>query len=226
MKNLLTILAVIVVVGVIFGAYYVGVHHVIAPVTSTSTAAANFSAPASSSYYTDVSTWQTSTESQAGFSIAYPLDFQINENMTATPSTDWRVGANGEPGVKVFTLTVPRTFEPQTNFVDATLTVGYSKSSQAIADCLRADMGSMTATSTATINSTLFKVFSSSDVGAGNIYKTTSYRAMHAGACYAVEYTVHSSELANYPASYGLTQYSDQTIDQVLDRVVGTFRFL
>jgi hypothetical protein len=228
-----SIIIILVILGVI-GAYYFGVHHALAPATSTSTSvvvttsttttAAN---PSSGSYYTDVSTWQTSSQPQAGFSIAYPLDFAVDTNTNVTPTTDWRVNTQ-DLGVKVITITVPKTFEPQTNFVDATLTVGYSQNSKAVADCLVADPGDgpETGTSNATINGTNFTVFTSSDAGAGNIYKTTSYRAVHSGSCYAVEYTVHSAELGNFPPSYDLTQYSDSMIDAVLNRIVGTFRFI
>ncbi|MDR3546800.1 MAG: hypothetical protein P4M11_00755 [Candidatus Pacebacteria bacterium] len=230
MKSLLAIIIVLVVAASVVGAYYFGVRHALAPTTGSSTPAVvtgtSTAASQSSTYYTDISSWQTSTESQAGFSIAYPIDFAIDENMTLAPSTDWRVGANGDTGVKVFALTVPRSFEPQTNFVDATLTVGYSKNATSVAHCMTNDASSVTATSSAILDGQTFTVFNSGDAGAGNLYKTTSYRTLHGGTCYAVEYTVHSAQLGNYPASYNLKQYSDQTIDQLLDRIVGTFKFL
>jgi uncharacterized protein YxeA len=239
MKTTLAILIIIIVIAIIGGAYYVDVNHVLAPTTSSSTpmvastttttaTTSTASNPSTNSnYYTDVSTWQTSTETQAGLSIAYPLDFTIDETNSTAPNDNWRLNQQ-DPGVLVLTITVPKAFEPQTNFADATLTVGYSQNSDAIANCLVEDPGDgpATATSSAVINGINFTVFNSSDVGAGNIYKTVSYRTLHAGSCYAVEYTVHSAELGNFPPSYDLTQYSDPQIDDVMNRVVGTFKFL
>lgn len=231
MKTSVSILAVIIIVLAIVGAYYFGVHHALAPTTATSTAVAGTTStsttvavePGSSPYYTNTATWQTYSGTQ--FSIAYPLDFPVVETNGTTLTNDWRVNSQ-DPGVKAFSLTVPAAFEPQTNFSNATLTVGYSQNANATANCLTQDSnGPPAATSTAVINGIHFTIFTSSDAGAGNLYKTTSYRTVHQGYCWAVEYTVHSAELANYPTSYDLTQYSDQAIDSVLDRIISTFHF-
>ena len=89
---------------------------------------------AATAYYNDPAEWQTDANNTAGgFSIAYPLDFDAQDNYAATPSTDWRLDTNGILGIKYFTLTVPRAFEPQTNFVDATLAIGASGNSAAAA---------------------------------------------------------------------------------------------
>jgi hypothetical protein len=180
-------------------------------------------------YYNDPAEWQTdANNTSGGFSIAYPIDFDVQDNYPATPSTDWRLDANGTLGVKYFILTVPRAFDPQTNFADATLTIGGSKNATAVAQCLVMDQsgGPVTATSSATINGTSFTVFRSSDAGAGNYYETTSYRTIHAGECYAVEYTVHSGQLANYPATYDLQPLNEGEINSLLQNIVGTFKFM
>ena len=230
MKSIIAIIIVLVIVLGAGAAYYYSAHRALAPTTSTSTPTATVTTTTTtttSNPYTDISTWQTNTESQAGFSIAHPASFSLSENKSSTPTTDWRLNST-DPGVKVLTITVPQSFESKTNFADATLTVGYSKNAKAVASCLTPDPsgGPAVPTSTAMINGINFTVFTMSDAGAGNIYKSMSYRTLHAGSCYAVEYTVHSSQLANFPASYGLTQYSDATIDQVLNLMVGTFKFL
>jgi hypothetical protein len=180
-------------------------------------------------YYTNTAVWQTDVRSgaNAGFTIAYPLDFTADDNYSVAPVTDWRLGANGAPGIKFLTITVPAAFEPQTNFADATLTVGASANSQAIAHCLTPDATGPPASAPAstTINGISFTSFSSTDVGAGNYYETTSYRTMHAGECWAVEYTIHSSQIANYPSSYELHPLDEAAIKGVLERMVGTFHF-
>jgi hypothetical protein len=229
------LLALVLFVGLPFVGFYYGMQYgktiaaigqipvVGTPVTQSS------STGTGTAYYNNLTEWQTDANNTAGgFSIAYPIDFDTQDNYSATPSTDWRINANNISGIKYFTLTVPRAFEPQTNFADATLTVGGSKSSAAIAQCLTPDQsgGPATATSSATINGIDFTVFKSSDVGAGNYYETTSYRTLHAGECYAVEYTVHSGQIANYPSSYDLQPFNEQTIGSLMQNIVGTFKFM
>jgi len=180
-----------------------------------------------SEYYANTAEWQVGQSSNGGFSIAYPIDFSIDQNYSATPSTDWRLGANGSSGNLFFTITIPAAFEPQTNFADAKLTVGSSGNRSAVTNCLVVDPtgGPPSATSTATIHGIPFTVFKSSDAGAGNYYETTSYRTVHAGQCYAIEYTVHSGQIGNYPTEYNLQPLNENQIDSLLNRIVGTFQF-
>ncbi len=190
-------------------------------------------APSSASglipYYATPSEWQKDANNTGGgFTISYPIDFDAQDNYSVAPSTDWRVDANGASGIKYFTLTVPRAFEPQTNFVDATLTVGASGTPSAIAHCMDAPASdpSGNATSSAMVNGIAFTVFRSTGVGAGNYYDTTSYRTLHAGMCYAVEYTIHSAQIMNYPASYHLQPFDRTKIDALMKNIVGTFTFM
>ncbi len=75
-------------------------------------------------YYHNVAAWQIDTRPDGGFSLAHPLDFPTNDIYSITPRTDWRIGANNEPGTLMLTVIIPSAFEPQTNFADAKLTVG------------------------------------------------------------------------------------------------------
>jgi hypothetical protein len=212
-------------IGFYYGAQYGKTVAVISqmPAMMTSSIATN------PTYYNNPAEWQTDANNTAGgFSIAYPLDFDTQDNYLATPSSDWRVDANGTWGIKYFTLTVPRAFEPQTNFADATLTVGGSKNNAAVAACLTPDQGGgpATATSIATINDITFTMFKFASAGAGNYYETTSYRTIHGGECYAIEYTIHSGQIANYPAAYQLQPFNEAQIDSVMKNIVGTFMFM
>jgi hypothetical protein len=177
-------------------------------------------------YYEDIAAWQTDPN-HSGWSIAYPIDFDTNDNYSNTPSDDWRMGMPGGPGLQFFTLTIPRVFEPQTNFADAKLTVGMSGNAAAVAECLIAEPTepNQPASGTTTINGTVFTVFHFADAGAGNYYETTSYRTRHVGACWAVEYTIHSSQIGNYPPEYQLKPFDETALHDVLDRIVGTFKF-
>ena len=231
------LLALVLFVLLPFAGFFVGIQYgetlgylAAAPGTATSPTGtvSSGTSPAgyADEYYSNVAEWQTD-QNNAGFTIAYPIDFNAEDNFTAAASPDWRLDANGASGVKYFTLTIPSSFEPQTNFADATLTVGASKASSAVTDCLSPDEsgGPATATSSITINGVPFTVFHSAGAGAGNYYETTSYRTLHAGQCYAVEYTIHSSQIANYPASYDLHPFAEAPLTSLLDRIVGTFQF-
>jgi hypothetical protein len=178
-------------------------------------------------YYSNPAEWQTDSNN-SDFSIAYPIDFDNQDNYLASPSPDWRANSNNVSGIKYFTLTVPRAFEPQTNFIDTTFTIGASSNKSAVAQCLTADQsgGPAMATSTADINGVQFTVFHSADAGAGNYYETTSYRTLHNSKCYAIEYTVHSSQIANYPSSYNLKPFDKIKIDSLMKTIIRTFKFV
>jgi len=184
---------------------------------------------AGTDYYHQPATWQTESAFPEYFSIAYPLDFNIDDQ-AALPSPAWRLNApEGDAGTLFFTLTVPRAFEPQTNFADAKLTVGESSRGASVASCLATDQSggpNAVPTSTAVIDGVPFTVFHSNDAGAGNFYETTSYRAIHGGACWAIEYTIHSANIGNYPPEYQLKPFDRAKAADVLDRIARTFRFL
>ena len=104
-----------------------------------------------------------------------------------------------------------------------------SNQQDAVQQCLTPDQTGVPnagAPATTTINGIVFTIFQSADAGAGNYYQTTSYRTLHAGACYAVEYTLHSSQILNYPAQYNLQQFDPNKVTDVLNRIVGTFKFM
>lgn len=180
------------------------------------------------SYYQNVAEWQTSQNNTGGFRVAYPIDFSVGEYDQQNPSANWSMdNQNGSSGNLFFTLDIPRTFEPQTNFADASLTVGASANGVDVAQCVTSasGIGPAVTTSTAIINGVAFTTFNSTGVGAGNLYETTSYRTLHAGQCYAVEYTIHSGQIGNYPAEYNLKPLDEAKLKDVLDRIVGTFKF-
>jgi hypothetical protein len=176
-------------------------------------------------YYANVATWQTKDREDAKFSISAPLDFGTSDIYNAPQTTDWRLNSNNVMGVKIFTLTIPKAVEPQTNFQEAVLTIGGSEDPKAIEDCLKTDpSGGDSSRHDEVINGIPFTVFTSSDAGAGNLYDTTSYRAVRAGQCMAVEYTIHSTQIANYPSEYQLHPFDKTRIDAILKRIVGTFK--
>jgi hypothetical protein len=221
------ILALVLFVALPFIGFYFGIQYGTAKqsVTDAFANTKNTLSADADAYYKNISEWQTD-QNNAGWSIAYPIDFNINDVYVPVATDNWRQGTPGGSGLQLFTLTIPRAFEPQTNFSDATLSVGMSGQAGAIAQCLVPEqMPNQTATSSAMINGAVFTVFHLSDAGAGNYYETTSYRTIHQGQCYAVEYTIHSGQIANYPAEYQLKPLDETKLHDLLDRIVGTFQF-
>ncbi|MFA5130053.1 MAG: hypothetical protein WC477_04000 [Patescibacteria group bacterium] len=178
-------------------------------------------------YYSDVSTWQADHFDVSKMSISYPIDFDTQKGFTKDQSADWRVNMLGGPGTKVFTLTIPKSFIPQSNFNEATLTVGRSSNNIAMVNCLKPDedVGPNAVGTPVSINGQTFTVFHSSGIGAGNIYDTTSYRIEHAGQCYSIEYTIHTSQLGNYPQEYQLKEADTAKVRDLMDRIIGTAKF-
>jgi hypothetical protein len=225
-------LAVFIIVPIVAFWFGVGYGELAAMLTINNGNSAVVSAPSAkgstaAEYYSNVSEWQSYHDVQGGFAIAYPIDFPNEENYSPALSTDWRVTGNLTPGKLGFTLSIPASFEPQTNFADAKLTVGWSNDAGAVAQCMMSDPSgpNQIATSSVTINNANFTIFHSTGAGAGNFYETTSYRTLHTGRCYALEYTIHSSQIDNYPASYNLHPVDEKILTDVLDRIVGTFKF-
>jgi hypothetical protein len=194
----------------------------------TKTAPISSAGSMTNSYYQNVADWQMSEVGIGGFSISYPIDFP-SDGESAIQTTDWRVNApRATPGTVFFSLVIPKAFEPQTNFDDAKLTVGRSQDAAAVKDCLLPDQtgGPLEPTSTVMLNGIPFATSESFGAGAGNLYDTTSYRALHAGECYAIEYTIHASQIANFPPEYHLRPFDAVKLNDVLHRIAGTFRFL
>jgi len=187
----------------------------------------NGAVTAVAAYYSDTESWQTDVRKDANISISHPIDFPTDD-IYGAQSVDWRLNSGNENGTKILTISIPSTFQPQSNFGAASLTVGKSGRAKAVADCLKVDesTGEVAASSTKTINGVEYFVTHTSDVGAGNLYESTSYRTVKGGSCYAVEYTIHSSQLGNYPESYHLHEFDKAVVKGVLERIVETVAFL
>ncbi len=190
------------------------------PVTTTPPVVA----PPTLSYYEDVTKWQTTRLEDAGLSIASPIDFPIETLQLTVTNTDWRLDAGRIIGTRAVLVTLPKAIQPQTNFSEAKLVIGISKEKNAIQTCLQ-KQGNEEERSAQVINGVPFAAFAQSDAGAGNKYQTTSYRAVRNNSCYVVEYTIHSTQLANYPKELGLKEFDQTVVKNLLERITSTIRW-
>ncbi len=155
------------------------------------------------------------------FSFTYPKDMIAKDYNETSP---WRTNTE-TLGVFEVGILIPNTVEPSTNFRSALLTVGSSTDKKAIAECLIPTNGER-AKGTETINNTIFTRITLTDAGAGNYYDTTSYRAIHDGVCYAVEYTIHTTNINNYSPEQGIKEFNTARIKDTLEGIVHSFTFL
>lgn len=217
-KKQTTIIAVIIIVLVFIG-LYVAVNKTEIPANTNDT-----NGDTTPDTYTNtnlpVATTKTFVDANNTFSFDYPIDQTV---MVGT-QTGWRINSSSA-GQELARLTIPKSFEPSTNLSDSRFTVGRSNVKSAVADCIVATNGEV-ANSVTAIGFQIFNVFQFGDAGAGNYYDTTSYRIVKDNYCYAIEYTIHSTNLSAYPADAGVTQFNKAKIQAVLEGVAKSFKFL
>ena len=161
------------------------------------------------------------------FSVAYPSAFQISAGEIGYTQS-WSQQATTS-GLTLAVVSIPQSFQPKTNFSEGKFTVGTSADADAVASCLAQPASGGPAPKKGVVvmvNGVPFTKFSFSDAGAGNLYETTTYRAVRDGQCYAVEYTIHSTNLGNYSADQHVSQFSKSKVQAALEGIVGSFKFL
>lgn len=169
---------------------------------------------------------RTFTDTGHTFSLDYPQTVTV---FGADPgyTTSWMQNATTS-GLLLARLDLEKDFEPKTNLSGVTLTVGTSADPSAVASCLTYNPtgGPALKATKETVNGTTYTVFTASDAGAGNLYETKSYRAVKNSQCYAIEYTIHSTNIGNYSPDQGITAYDRSKVEAVFQGIVGSFRFL
>ena len=167
---------------------------------------------------------KTFTDQSNTFTFSYPSTVTISGGGVGY-TQDWMVNATTS-GLILAKATLPASVEPKTNFQGATLTVGTSADPNALAQCTTySESGGELQKSQVTINGVTYEKFVTSDAGAGNFYNTTSYRTLRNNQCYAIEYTVHTTNIDNYSPDQGITAYDPSKVDTVLDAIVESFKF-
>ncbi len=172
------------------------------------------------------SSTSTFTDQGKTFSFVYPTQFIVSGNGVGY-STDWMLNTQTS-GIVLAKLTIPSSFQSETNFVGATLTVGTSADPTALLQCKTSagSGGPAPEKSTVIINGIIFTKFVSTDAAAGNEYMTTSYRTIRNNQCYALEYTIHSANIENYPPGSGIKTFNQIQVQSTLENIVQSFRFL
>lgn len=160
---------------------------------------------------------------EAQFSFNYAKDLVAVANHD-DPSLAWNINAE-TPGFQYVRVTIPKSTQPNTNFSDSWFTVGASKDSQALKECLTPTNEEQLQTNVV-INGVTFTKMKISGAGMSNYYDTTSYRAVHGGFCFAVEYTVHSTSLAVYSPEQHISQFDTQAVVTEFEKMIQSFKFI
>ena len=172
----------------------------------------------------DTSTDLTFSDSVHHVNFQYPSDMALQSFTNGSGSPSWSANSS-TGGTLISDVVLDKSFEPNTNFQEVKFTVGSSTDVTAIAQCANAQNGEV-AQGTTSINGVFFSKFSLGDAGAGNFYDTTSYRTIYNNECYAVEYTIHTTNIGNYDPSQGISNYNKTPITTLLESVAQSFKFL
>lgn len=168
--------------------------------------------------------FNTFTDNGKTFSFSYPSTLTVTGGgIGYTP--DW-ANQSIQPGLVLAKVSIPKSFQPNTNFSEAWFKVGTSADPTAVKNCLTDTSGSKSAKTKVTINGTSYTKIVFGDAGAGNFYDTTSYRVLRNNQCYAIEYTIHSTNIGNYSPDQGITEYNKVKVQTVLDTMVKSFTFI
>jgi membrane-bound inhibitor of C-type lysozyme len=156
-------------------------------------------------------------------SFSYPNAFALSGGELGYTPT-WRINTQ-TLGIVIAKVTIPKTTQPQTNLSDSTFTIGTSSDKNAIKNCLIPTNGEISK-GKETINGIPYSKIVLSDAGAGNFYDTTSYRTIQNKQCYAVEYTIHSTNFASYDPNLGISEFDTQKVVTALETMVNSVNFL
>jgi hypothetical protein len=169
---------------------------------------------------------ETFTEMNDKFTFEHSALFGAYEASDSnTLTVDWRANTTSK-GMLLASVTIPRTFMPETNFSNARFTVGVSTDPRQIKSCMTQATHGETKEGEVTIAGYPFTKFTLADAATGNRYDTTSYRGILDGDCYVIEYTIHSTNMENYSPDQGITEFDKSAVVNELEKMVESFRFL
>lgn len=184
-----------------------------------------FSSP-SPSATPNVVGWRSYSNATYGISLKYPIEFTLKAGQS-DPRSQWQLSGL-ENGTEIFSLQILRSFQPRSNFVEATLRVLFSRDPGDVKDCLKlpSSRGYQNANSKRTIGGVVFNKWTRSEAEVGNFYEFTNYRALRNGGCQVIEYVIHDTSLSNYSEEARVKQYDKPLVQSVLESILYTIQFV
>lgn len=165
----------------------------------------------------DVSSWVHYTSDDGHLSARYP--FFLEEFHSLNPSLDWRMDAQAL-GITYLDIKINRLYEPGTNFIEGIVHAGKSSDAWEVKNCLTE--GVVGTPKIQTINRKIFTVIAGQGAGAGNYYETKYYRTVYNNTCYAIDTTIHSANIYNYPQEFHVKEFDHGYVMALMDAIVKT----
>jgi hypothetical protein len=158
---------------------------------------------------------RTYTDQRLSFSIDYPS--------TASTTADFSTGYLPVTQTPVVAIELPRSMFSGTNLTEAGLYIGATTTPTGITNCtIPSQVNNETATTSTMLGGQQFGVFTSTGVGAGNIYQEKVFRTIQNGACLEIVELLHSGNIGNYPAGT-VTQFDQAEFSGILDAIAKTY---
>ncbi len=156
------------------------------------------------------------TNKQFGFSMWYP--------QTASPSEVNFEGYVPLTQTSVISFVLPRAMFDGTNLTEAGVYIGATTSPAIVSSCTKASRNAdEKAAGRTKINGADFSIFTSTGVGAGNIYETKSYRRLLNGACLEIAELLHSGNIGNYTPG-AVKEFDHTKFSGILEAIIHTYR--
>ncbi|HKK44079.1 MAG TPA: MliC family protein [Balneolaceae bacterium] len=171
----------------------------------------------------DLTNLEMFRDEEGYFVLRYPHVLKRYRS-SAADTSGWSY-ASTEKGDLAVQLKLDSSFQPNTNFAEATMSVGWSQHPKALKECLESLPGMRIKADTVMFNTTRFVRSRYADAGAGNFYQVVQYRTLKENRCYSIEEMVHSMNIHNYPPERGITEFDSTRVWKILNTAVSTFSF-
>jgi hypothetical protein len=163
------------------------------------------------------------SDKQSQLSITYSSELKLVHKSVA--DTGGWSHLSQKPGYLAVQLRLPSSFQPETNFSGATVTVGWSENQQQVQDCFDLPALHIFKADTIQKRGETFRYVRFGEAGAGNFYLTTQYRTRKWERCYSIESVVHSTNIHNYSAEAKISEFDSLQVHSVLQSVINGLIF-
>jgi hypothetical protein len=158
---------------------------------------------------------ETYTDQRLSFSIDYPA--------TASTTADFSSGYLPVTQTPLLAIELPQSMFSGTNLTEAGVYIGATTTPTGITNCaIPSEENNETEATGTVVGGQQFSVFTSTGVGAGNIYQEKVFRTIQNGACLEIVELLHSGNIGNYPEG-SVTQFDQAQFSGILDAIVQTY---
>ncbi|HET6527521.1 MAG TPA: hypothetical protein VFG39_02100 [Balneolaceae bacterium] len=163
-------------------------------------------------------------DKQSRLSITYSPHLKLTHKSVAD-TVGWSY-LSQKPGYLAAQFRLSQSFQPKTNFSEATVTLGWSDNPQQTQSCFKLPSRYIFEADTIQKDGESFRYVRFGEAGAGNFYLITQYRARKWNRCYSIESVVHSTNIHNYPSKSGITEFDSLKVHKVLQSVIEGLTFI